>query len=301
MLVLRGRDGARREAFRACAFLLSRKLTPLVGVEDGDVRYVLSARESTGVCYPTFVRGYFDEQTVLGMEAALAWHAGIATIEGLCVLEIGANIGTETVSLLMRHGVKRVVAFEPDAENVRFLRANLALNGVQDRVAIYEMALSDTDGTVVLERSKDNWGDHRVRAGDSFGPDLHGEELRTTTEVKARRLDSLVDAGEVDLDEIDLVWMDAQGHEGHILSGAERLLAARVPIVAEYWPYGLARVGALDRFHALIARHCRAIVDLREPMVALAARGVAGLVQRYPAEASADAPVSYTDLLLIPR
>jgi FkbM family methyltransferase len=301
MSVLRGVDGARREVFRACVFLLSRKLTPLVGVEDGDVRYVLSTRESTGVCYPTFVRGYFDEQTVLGMEVALAQHVGIATIEGMRVLEIGANIGTETVSLLMRHGVKRVVAIEPDAENVRFLRANLALNGVQDRVAIYEMALSDADGTVVLERSRDNWGDHRVRVGGAFGPDLHYEGLRTTTEVTARRLDSLVDVGEVDLDEIDLVWMDAQGHEGHILSGAERLLAARVPIVTEYWPYGLARVGALERFHALVARHYRAVVDLREPTVALAAQDIAELAQRYTAEASADAPASYTDLLLISR
>jgi FkbM family methyltransferase len=300
-LMLRNTDGARREAFRACVFLLSRKLTPFVGVEEDGVRYVLSPRESAGVCYPTFVRGFFDEKTVRSMVAALAQHAGVDTVEGLCVLEIGANIGTETVSLLVRHGVERVVAIEPDAENVRFLRANLALNGVQERVAIYEMALSDVDGTVVLERSEDNWGDHRVRGTGSFGPDLHDEGLRKTTEVPARRLDSLVDAGEVDLDEIDLVWMDAQGHEGHILSGAERLVAAGVPIMTEYWPYGLSRVGALDRFHALVTRHYRTIVDLREPTVALAAERVAELADRYAADGSVGSPVAYTDLLLIPR
>jgi FkbM family methyltransferase len=299
--VVRNTDGARVEALRACIFLLARQLTPFIGVEHDGVRYVLSPRESTGVCFPTFVRGFFDEQTVRNMTAALAQHAGIATVEGLTVLEVGANIGTETVSFLLHHGIKRVVAMEPDAENVRFLRANLALNGVQDRVTIHEMALSNADGMVVLERSEDNWGDHRVRIAESFGPDHHDEGLRTTSEVPARRLDSLVDAGEIDLDEIDLVWVDAQGHEGHILDGAERIAAAGIPIVAEYWPYGLRRVGALDRFHALIAKRYHVVVDLREPAVALAAEHVAALADRYTANNAADRTVLYTDLLLLPR
>jgi FkbM family methyltransferase len=201
----------------------------------------------------------------------------------------------------VRHGVDRVIAIEPDSENVRFLRANLAFNDVQDQVTIYEMALSDADGMVVLERSEDNWGDHRVRVGDSFGPDLHDEGLRTTSEVSARRLDSLVEASDIDLDTIDLVWMDAQGHEGHILAGAARLAAAGIPIVTEYWPYGLRRAGALDRFHALVTKRHGTVIDLREPTVALAADWVAELTDRYTADTGADQTVPYTDLLLLPR
>lgn len=299
--VVRNASGARREALRVFIFMLARQLTPFIGVEHEGVRYVLSPREPTGVCYPTFVRGFFDEKAVTSMLTALRQHAGIESIEGFTVLEVGANIGTETVSLLLRHGVDRVVAIEPDAENVRFLRANLAFNGVQDRVAIHEMALSDADGTVVLERSENNWGDHRVRVGDSFGPDLHNEGLRVTADVSARRLDSLVEASEIDLDKIDLMWMDAQGHEAHILAGAERLVAAGVPIVTEYWPYGLRRVGALDRFHTLISQRHRVIIDLREPTVALAGERVAELADRYTAAKGADQTVPYTDLLLLPN
>jgi FkbM family methyltransferase len=298
--VLRNASGARREALRVCVFVLARKLTPFVGVEHDGVRYVLSPREPTGVCYPTFVRGFFDEKAVRSMCAALAQHAGISTIEGFTVLEIGANIGTETVSLLVRHGVGHVIAIEPDPENVRFLRANLAFNDVQDRVTIYEMALSDADGVVVLEHSEDNWGDHRVRVADPFGLDLHDEGLRTTSEVPARRLDSLVDGSDIDLHRIDLVWMDAQGHEGHVLAGASCLADAAIPIVTEYWPYGLRRAGALDRFHALIADRHDMIVDLREPTVAFAADRVADLSDRYTAKAGADETVPYTDLLLLP-
>jgi len=299
--VARDTDGARMQALRAFMFLFARRVTPFLGVEHDGVRYVLSPRESTGVSYPTFVRGYFDEETVHSMVTALARHAGITTIEGASVLEIGANIGTETVSLLIRHGVESVVAIEPDAENVRFLRANLALNGVQERVEVHELALSNVDATVVLEHAEDNWGDHRVRVADSWGPDLHAEDQRVTSEVSARRLDSLVEAGAIDISAIDLVWMDAQGHEGHILEGATRLVAAGIPVVTEYWPYGLRRAGALDRFHELIAEHYNEVVDLREPAVALSAEEVAGLVDRFSTDDESDPTVRYTDLLLLPR
>lgn len=235
------------------------------------------------------------------MVTALAQHAGITTIKGSTILEVGANIGTETVSFLARHGVARVVAVEPDEKNVRFLRSNLAINGLEDRVSIYEMALSDTDGTVMLEHSEDNWGDHRVRADNPSGPDLHDEGLRVASPVPARRLDSLVDAGELNLDDIDFAWIDAQGHEAHILDGAAALAAASVPIVAEYWPYGLRRAGALDRFHALITRRYDVIVDLREPTVALDAGRVAELADRYEPDEGAGRVVLYTDLLLLPR
>jgi FkbM family methyltransferase len=299
--VVRNTGGARREAVRACVFLLADRVTPLLGVEHDGLRYVLSSRESTGVCFPTFVRGFFDEETVLNTATALARHAGIETLEGLTVLEVGANIGTETVSFLMRHRVARVIAIEPDPENARLLRANLALNGLQERVVVYEMALSDVDGTVLLEHSEGNWGDHRIRVEKPFGPDLYSEGLRTTSEVSARRLDSLVDSGALDLDDVDLMWMDAQGHEAHILDGCEQLVRAGTPIVTEYWPYGLQRVGALDRFHRLVAERHDAVVDLREPSVALAAENVPQLAERYAAESSKNAGAIYTDLLLLPR
>jgi FkbM family methyltransferase len=295
--LVRNSDGARREALRAHAFNQARRLTPFLGVEHNGVRYVLSTREAGGVGFPTFVYGSFEEQTMDRMLKALGQHLGVATLSGLNVLEVGANIGTETVALLVRHGVKRVVAVEPDAENVRFLRANLALNGVEDRAEVHQIALSDTDGTLVLECCEDNWGDHRIRIAEPSGPELREEGRRTTAEVAARRLDSLADA--IDLDDIDLVWMDAQGHEGHVLAGAERLVAAGTPIVTEYWPYGLRRAGTLDRFHALVAERYSVFVDLRDPTVALDAAHVAQLADRYVAKPGEDPVLPYTDLLLL--
>src|ERR1035438_7599035 len=92
---------ARREAVRMHAFQQARRITPFVGVEHDGVRYILSTRER-GVGFPTFVFGSFDEDAVNGMLTALEQHAGISSLDGLSVLEVGANIGTVAVSLLVR-------------------------------------------------------------------------------------------------------------------------------------------------------------------------------------------------------
>jgi FkbM family methyltransferase len=283
-------------------FILAGRLTPFVGVEHEGVRYLLSTKETDGVNFSTFIHRTFDEETICRMSAALKRHAGIATLEGLNVLEVGANIGTETVSMLVRHGVRHIVAFEPDLENALLLRANLALNDVEGRVCIHQIALSDADVTLTLERSETNWGDHRIRLPAS-GPDLRSEGQRAVVEVAGRSVDSLADTGEIDLNDIDLAWMDAQGHEAHILAGAEQLFAAGIPILTEYWPYGLRRVGSLDRFHTLVAKHCSKVVDLRtgvdEQEVVLDATCVADLADRYVARRSEDPVAPHTDLLLL--
>ena len=43
-----------------------------------------------------------------------------------------------------------------------------------------------------------------------------------------------------------LIWMDTQGFEGYVLKGANNLLKFRMPMVLEFWPYGLKRSGCYD-------------------------------------------------------
>jgi FkbM family methyltransferase len=296
--LLRNTDGIRTQRLRWYVFPILARLTPFVGVEHEGVRYVLGTRDRLGVGYGTFVSGSFEKETLRRMLTALE-RFGITTLRGMTVLEVGANIGTETVSLLSHHGVERVVAFEPDADNARMLRANLALNGLDRRAEVHEIALSDVDATLMLERSAENCGDHRIRVVDAHGPDLFNEWDRSVVEVFARSIDSLVESGELDLDAVGLVWMDAQGHEGHVLAGAQKLIAARIPVLTEYWPYGLNRAGGLDRFHTAVAEGYGTVIDLRsnhdEPPVTLPADRVAELAERY-----SDEFLSYSDLLLIP-
>src|SRR5262249_16975928 len=143
---------------------------------------------------------------------------------GRVVVEVGANIGTTTIPLLAWYGAATVEAFEPDPLNHDLLRCNLILNHVEQGARTYNIAISDVDGEVELEQCTYNLGDHRVRVGvEPPGRGLHGEGGRSTIAVAARRLDSAVSSPH---DSVALVWVDAQGHEAHILEGSERLLEA---------------------------------------------------------------------------
>lgn len=60
--------------------------------------------------------------------------------------------------------------------------------------------------------------------------------------------------------------MDTQGFEGHILSGAVSLIKAQVPIVTEFWPYGLKRSEGLELLYlALSTARYTSMYDLRFP------------------------------------
>lgn len=305
--VLRNRDGARDEALRVHFFRQAKRATPLLGVEEpGGPRYIVSTREAAGVGFATFVnRGAFEADLMARLLGQLGRQGAAGSLAGMRVLELGANIGTETVSMLVRLGAAHVTAVEPDAENVRLLRANLALNGVEDRVTVHHMAVSDLDGTLELERSEENWGDHRIRVGEAGTAAVGGETARATVAVPARTLDSLAAGGLIDLGAIDLVWMDVQGHEAHVLAGASRLAAAGIPVLTEYWPYGLERAHGLDRFHTLVAERYATVVDLRadtpEPPDTLPAGRVAELAARYTPPEPEARLAAFTNLLLLSR
>jgi hypothetical protein len=112
--------------------------------------------------------------------------------------------------------------------------------------------------------------------------------------VPARRLDTLAEGGDIAVAETTVVWVDAQGHEGQILAGAQTLLG-RVPMVLEFWPYGLRRAGGYDLFLESVARW-PVVFDIRyRPATRVAQGDLAALGARLERERS------FTDLLLIPR
>ena len=149
------------------------------------------------------------------------------------------------------------MAIEPHPGNCRLLRANLALNGVDARVTVHECAVGGADEeTLSLELSHDNQGDHRIAVTRDDG--AFGEAARRTIPIRSTRLDRLVAPPP---GKRLLLWMDTQGYEGVVLRGATALLAARVPIVSEFWPYGLRRAGGFAPFREALAGY-RGFIDL---------------------------------------
>jgi FkbM family methyltransferase len=137
-------------------------------------------------------------------------------------IDVGANGGTTTLAALRRFD--RAIAIEAEPRNAALLRANAALNGLQDRVTFVQAACSSSKGEVELRLSPGHHGGHAV------GRPKAGEE---SLHVPAVTLDDLLADAGVAPAEVGLVWMDVGGHEEEVLRGGTSLLAARVPIVAE--------------------------------------------------------------------
>jgi len=253
-----GPEGLARRGFFAAA----RRFTPVMTVDRDGLRFYVSTSDRV-LSRRLFIYHRKPERDIEHAFVALRQVCQLTrSLERTLVIEIGANIGSHTVELLKRYGAENVVAIEPDPGNFELLQHNVLANGVYDRVAMLQLALSDRNGTAELELASDNCGDHRIRG--SGRADDGAEPLRPTVEVQTARFDSLVDAGDIDLGSVGLVWMDVQGHEAHVLRGARSLLESPIPVVMEYWPYGLRRAGALEALHELIATHYRYVIDLGE-------------------------------------
>ena len=296
-LVLNHR-GYRKAWPRERFFLRAGRHTPVVAVDTGGARYFVST-EDEAVGLGIFAHGSHEREQLEAVSAVLAdWSGAPDPLRGKAFLDIGANIGTSVVEAMISLGCSGGWALEPHPGNFRLLRHNLLENGLDGKVEALEMAVSDSDGTAVLEVAKVNMGDHRVRVGDASGGSMDEGE-RETIEVPMRSLDSLVGDGTVSLSDVALAWVDTQGHEGHVLAGAECLTRSRVPAYVEYWPYALERAGGLGRLNEVIQGAWSEVADIGFGR-ADAKRRPVGEIGQIAASYDASDPHAATNLLLLP-
>jgi FkbM family methyltransferase len=151
------------------------------------------------------------------------WAVALAVCSrGDVVVEIGANVGTETVGfadIVGRTG--RVVAFEPLPSNVEALRRLTAPN-----VTVVPLALSDSER---MDRFAVPPASMSQGIGHLLGPDERASGAvtyydepadMTLTEVETRTLDAFAD----DVRGVSLLVADAEGAEVSILRGGRGVL-----------------------------------------------------------------------------
>lgn len=157
-------------------------------------------------------------------ERALAILQGLGRLGGRKVfLDVGANIGTHTVYAIRSRLFERVLAVEPEPGNLVLLKANMALNGLRDRVAVVEAAAGAAPGTARLYVDEINRGGHSVLRRD----------LPRSVQVPVVRLDEMVETMAAP-SEVGLAWIDIEGGEVECLGGMPAMLAAAVPLGLEF-------------------------------------------------------------------
>jgi FkbM family methyltransferase len=193
-------------------------MTPYVAAENrGDV-YLMPTWAGGGF----FVRNTRKAEFVCLERACAILRETNRLRESGVFVDVGAHIGTSLIPALTHHGFARAVAIEPDPGNVRILRANLDLNGLDGDVALIHAAVSDAPGRLwfVPGRERGGWA-----RGQLIGEPSPGAEP-----VDVVTLDSLAQAGAVDPAATGLLWIGKWLDDAALLT-ASKFLQHRVPVV----------------------------------------------------------------------
>ncbi|MFO1121846.1 MAG: FkbM family methyltransferase [Hyphomicrobiales bacterium] len=191
------------------------------------------------------LRGDWQRRDLMRVVALLKTR--VPASEGKIFVDVGANIGTETVYAMLSGFFSGAVSIEPEPRNFAFLSENIAANALQSRVRIVKCAVAATVGRGELARSHSNMGGHAIAAGT-------GSDDRINVEL--RPLDSiLADAG-IAPAEAGLVWIDVNGTEDDVLAGMPALLSQRVPLVLEHLPSFISETTARN-IHRILSAHYR--------------------------------------------
>jgi FkbM family methyltransferase len=153
---------------------------------------------------------------------------------GELVIDIGAHVGAFTLAAAFRGA--RVLSFEPMPHNHAQLLKNLRINGVDDRVAAYAVAVSGSSTSVEL-----HFKEGETCSATSF-PSMNPEWSETETRIRTLTVPalSLQDIFvEHDIKSCDCVKLDCEGGEYSLFRNADRSLLRRIDtIVLEYHPNG---------------------------------------------------------------
>jgi 2-O-methyltransferase len=146
------------------------------------------------------------------------------------IVEIGSHYGEDTLRFLETFENCEIHCFEPDPRNI-----NIFKKYVNDpRVKLYEVALSDSEGTAEFFQSfqtnegdtpdKYDWitpeeyNDERLNnSGSSSLKKGYQHTLSETISVTTSRFDTWCDKNQTGL--VDLAWIDVQGAEREVILG----------------------------------------------------------------------------------
>ncbi|HEY9644556.1 MAG TPA: FkbM family methyltransferase [Coleofasciculaceae cyanobacterium] len=147
---------------------------------------------------------------------------------GMTVIDVGANVGVYTFSAAQQVGASgRVLAIEPFSSCVRCLQETCRSNQLS-WVTVCAGAASDRPGTARLSLHSSSELNEVVRdesaeAGHPSGSSGNFEDITCFT------LDNLVEQEQ--LQQVDWLKIDAEGHEMQVLAGSDRLLSQFAPAI----------------------------------------------------------------------
>lgn len=165
-----------------------------------------------------YCNGQISENVYAGFEENERDFVSSYLRPGMCLIDVGANIGLYTVTASALVGKTGAVhAFEPSASTFKLLLRNIELNSCGN-VILNKLALSDLNETMVLRADPLNpsYDGHRfVQKRSAVGTILETDEI-----IECTTLDAYASKLEI----IDFMKVDVEGAELMVFKGSTKIL-----------------------------------------------------------------------------
>ena len=149
------------------------------------------------------VHGDWHREHVYSAISLLVKHG--FSFDNKVALDIGANIGTQTIYMHLHGLFSKIIAVEPEANNFFLLKANVEVNDLMDKTALINAAVAEESGTVSLY----------VNEGFSDGGSslLSRKSLTASVDVEAITLGDVLTRAETAAEEVGFCWIDTEGFD----------------------------------------------------------------------------------------
>jgi FkbM family methyltransferase len=243
----------RERRARAAFWEAARSMTRYVSVEPQGLTFLLP----TELDAKLFTEGGKRPEFAVLERACAVLRNVNRLVGGETFVDVGAHVGTTTIPALVHHGFGRGVAIEPDPDHLPLLRANVALNELDERVTVIAAAVSDT------RRQRQPFMQGSRKAGVYLwmkGRLGDGPSSKSVVLVETITLDALHEAGIADAATAGLLWFDCAGCEEHALRSASAFLERRVPLLFPLRPKQFRKPTPLFKQLRATYEH---VIDLR--------------------------------------
>lgn len=173
-------------------------------------------------------KNYSDNDMIFFYKLAKKYY-NVDDSEGI-FLDIGANIGTTGIYFTKKLAPNlKLLAFEPDSENFKLLRANLILNDVENFI-VENFGLGNVESEQTMYRMPNNPGSNGLYT-NYFLKDAPKET------VKIIPLDKYFDDNKISPKDVKYIWIDTEGFEPQVLLGMKNILTENpAPVFMEFRP-----------------------------------------------------------------
>lgn len=150
-------------------------------------------------------------------EADMLHHFTIK--EGGVFFDIGGNAGKYATYIALNFKPKMVYTFEPSPTSSQIIETNIGLNNLT-KVRLAKIGLSDKKSELLFANAKSKTGlSHIVLSANEIDADEYYLE-----KVQVNTLDNFIEEEQINIQEVDFIKIDVEGHELNVLKGAKQTL-----------------------------------------------------------------------------